>query len=139
MNLWDEVPEAKLFGKSIEDNIQSYKLYPTEEFADLWFGSLATSSLDLQGEAFTPKSLEAFVQRMKEEILWIGAHHDPLIQPYGRVISAKVFYAPKSQMAVPCCLMVRVVKTLLRSKIILVTEPTNLPTDNLALCVEERR
>lgn len=98
MNLWDETPEAKLFGESIANNIQNHKLYPTEEFADLWFGSLATSGVDLQGEAFTPQSLESFAHRIKEETLWIGAHHDPLIQPYGRVISAKVFYAPKSQL-----------------------------------------
>ncbi|HEX3248355.1 MAG TPA: hypothetical protein VHS05_02930 [Pyrinomonadaceae bacterium] len=98
MDLWDEVPEAGLFAKSISDNIQNYKLHPTEEFSDIWVGTLATTAVDLQREAFTRQSLAAFVQQLEQETLWIGAHHDPLIQPYGRVVSAKLFYAPQSEL-----------------------------------------
>ncbi|MGI9105244.1 MAG: hypothetical protein ACR2G4_03255 [Pyrinomonadaceae bacterium] len=78
MDLWNEVPEAKLFGESIINSIQNYKLYSTEEFSDFWFGSFATSGVDLQDEAFTPKSLESFVRQINEETLMDWGSHDPL-------------------------------------------------------------
>ena len=97
MDLWHEAPEAKEFCQSILRDIQSYKFHPDEVFTEVKFAILSTSAIDRQGEAFTPDALEQGARRINEEILWIGVHHDPLIQPYGRVISAKVFYGPTSQ------------------------------------------
>jgi predicted RNase H-like HicB family nuclease len=96
INLWAEEPKAKLFCQSVVDDIRNYKIYPNEEFCDFQFAILSTSAIDLQGEAFTPEALESGARKMNEETLWIGALHDPLIQPFGRVIRAKVFYAPKT-------------------------------------------
>lgn len=98
MDLWNEVPETTLFAKSITQNLDKYKLFPTEDFDDLRFATLATSAVDLQREAFTPNSLKAFVKQIEKRTLWVGALHDPLIQPYGRIVAAKRFYSPKSQL-----------------------------------------
>jgi hypothetical protein len=96
MDLLEEVTEAREFCESVLRDIDSYKLYPEETFSHMHRAILSSSAVDLQGEAFTPDALESGAHLINEEILWIGVHHDPLIQPYGRVISAKVFYSPVS-------------------------------------------
>lgn len=115
MDLLEEVTEAKEFCKSVLRDIHSYKLYADETFSHLHRAILSSSAVDLQGEAFTPDALETGARRINEEILWIGVHHDPLIQPYGRVISAKVFYSPIS-------------KIHFTAAVIGYFDPTNLPT-----------
>ena len=97
MSLLLEEPEAKQFCKITIDKIQDFKLSQEEEFIGLQPSILATSNLDSQGEAFSYQALESGVRHINKEILWIGAHHDPLIQPLGRVVSAQLFYSNKSQ------------------------------------------
>lgn len=95
-NLFDEAPEALEFCQAVEGNISRYKLFDEEQFAELRGCVLSTTGIDLQGERFTIKALEEGVRKINENGLWLSVQHDPLIQPHGRLVSAKLCYAPKS-------------------------------------------
>ena len=96
-NYWNKIPEASKFCDNVIENIQNYKLYPEENFISLTKGILASTRLDSQNEQFTIENLKSFQEKINNDILWFGINHDPLIQPHGRAIAAKIFYAPQSE------------------------------------------
>ena len=96
-NLWDESREASLFVKEVIEKIDDYKLFPEESFQKIIQGIIATSEIDTQGEALTFEDLQHITEQTNKGIKWMGAEHNPLIHTIGRVISVKLFYAPKSQ------------------------------------------
>ncbi len=96
-NLWDESKEASLFSKEVIDNIDKFKLFPEENFKKIIIGIFATSELDTQGDILTSEALQNITDQTNRGVSWMGAEHNPLIQTIGRVIRAKLFFAPKSQ------------------------------------------
>lgn len=94
--LFKEVPEAEKFCNEIIKNIDKYKLYPGECFKQYTIGVISTSSIDLHGDRVTPKALYSMEKQINERGIWQCVEHNPLIQPIGRSIATKVFYAPKS-------------------------------------------
>src|SRR5690349_20031999 len=96
-NLFDEAPEAFQFCRDVEEEIAKYKLFDREEFSELRCCVLTTSGKDMQGDSFRLKALVQGVREINQNGLWLSVQHDPLLQPYGRVLAAKLFYAPKSQ------------------------------------------
>jgi len=100
MNLWDEVPEARQWYESVAASVATFKLFEAEEFAALAQVVLSTSGVDSQGEAFSPQALEKMVNEVSTGTPWVftGADHDPLIQTTGRIVAARLFYAPESKM-----------------------------------------
>ena len=99
-SLIDEVPEAKEFCNSVAASVDQRKLFDGEEFADLKFAVLSTTGVDSQREVVPRRELEKMAAQINCHSLgsWLGADHDPLIQTTGRIIAAKVFYAPRRDM-----------------------------------------
>ena len=99
MELWDEVPEAGQFAAKVVASIGRYKLFEREEFVRFANLILSTSSVDSQGEAVSPRALGAMVREAnaKADWTWMGVDHDPLIHPRARILAARLFYAPGSQ------------------------------------------
>lgn len=95
-SLFDEAPEALEFCRAVEENISRYKLFDEEQFIELRGCVLSTTGIDLQGERFTTRALEEGVRNINENGLWLSVQHNPLIQPHGRFVSAKLCYAPNS-------------------------------------------
>jgi len=95
-NLFDEAPDALQFCQAVQEDIGRYRLFDDEQFYELRCSVLSTSGTDTQGEAFTVKALKEGVRKINEHGLRLSVQHDPLIQPYGRFLSAKLCYAPKS-------------------------------------------
>ena len=96
-NLLDEVTEAGEFIEEITNNIEQYKLFEGEEFAEIGSGVAATSDVDLQGDQIAMQTLASMVDRFSENVVWMQAEHSPLIQPVGRVIAVQLFYSPLSR------------------------------------------
>jgi hypothetical protein len=96
-HFWDEVPEAKEFCEQIIKNSDRYKLFPSEKFHMFTQGIAATSGVDSQGDCFAPEALFSMVDQINNDVIWQRAEHNPLIQPIGRLLAARVFYAPKAQ------------------------------------------
>ena len=44
----------------------------------------------------TPQAIVKMAEQLDDGLIWNQAEHDPLIQPIGRSIAARVYYAPKS-------------------------------------------
>lgn len=97
-SLFDEVPAALQFCRAVEEDIASYRLFDEEQFSELRCGVLSTSGIDTQGDDVNLKALQKWVRKIKENGLWYCVQHNPLIQPYGRVLSAELFYAAQSKL-----------------------------------------
>jgi hypothetical protein len=95
-NLFGEEPEAEAFCRSIIDDPHPYLLFPGESFSVLTAGILATSSTHTDGERYSPAALDATVAAINSGPLWSLAQHDPRIQPIGRFLAARRFYASPS-------------------------------------------
>jgi hypothetical protein len=96
-NLWEESPGSEEFVNSVTKNIDNYKLFPEEHFIKIYRGILSTSEMDSQGEAMTEEALKHTIAQIDAGVMWLGAEHNPKIQTTGRIISAKLFYAARSQ------------------------------------------
>jgi hypothetical protein len=92
-----ESEDSLHFLREVESNIQAYLYFPGEHFSQTAPGVLATSSVDLQGEAFAIDALEESARHVQADGLWINYEHDPSIPPIGRVIAARAFFAPQSK------------------------------------------
>lgn len=95
-NLLSEVPEAATFLNDVIKNAEQYKLYPGEHFASFLGGIIATSEEDLQHDRITVEALASVAEQINSAPLWNLAEHDPLIQPIGRSLAARLFHAPVS-------------------------------------------
>lgn len=98
MDLIDDAPNAKVFVDEVISNINKYRLWPEEQFINLFSCVMATTGQDTQGECFSLEALKSFVRSTHDEPIWIGAHHDPLIQPLGRSIASQIFYSKSREM-----------------------------------------
>jgi hypothetical protein len=96
--LIDEVPDARLFIARACQSWEKYKRFPVEDFIDVRGGVLATSGVDLQNESFAPEGLYQSAEQIRQNSLWLMHEHNPLVPPLGRVLAAKAFYAPESQL-----------------------------------------
>ena len=94
----DEVPEARRFIDSACRGWEKFKRYPLEEFTDVRGAVLATSGVDLQNESFAAEGLYKMAEQIRQDSLWLMHEHNPLVAPLGRVLAAKCFYAPNSQL-----------------------------------------
>lgn len=95
-NLLDEAPEAKDFLEEVVNNIDEYKLFEGENFEHFLTGIIATTGVDSQGDRITLQAITQMAEQLNQEVIWNQAEHNPLIQPIGRSIAARLFYAPKS-------------------------------------------
>lgn len=100
MSLIDEVPEAREWCESVIALIDDFKLSEAEAFASLTTAVLNSTGVDRQREAFTPEALEKSAAEIPQVPwgAWMGWQHDPLVQTTGRIVAARVFYAPQSKM-----------------------------------------
>ena len=96
-DMLDENEDAVRFVTEVAQRADVMKLFPEERFASVIFGVLMTTTVDSHGEQFTIEALEALERKVKENVFLVTAHHDPRIQPVGRVLAAKTFFAPKSK------------------------------------------
>ena len=96
MDLIAESPEAQEFLRSAGSNIERYRLFPQEHFAEIHPGILATSAVDRQNEAIDPNCLEDIAAQINKHSLWLMREHNPLLGVIGRVLAAGRFYSPKS-------------------------------------------
>lgn len=96
-NLWNEVPEAEIFYEDVVKNLNNFLLFEKESFSRINQAILGTSNIDSQNEAFDISSLQGVVSYVKEKPMWLNVEHNPLFPPHGRIIAAKVFYAPESE------------------------------------------
>ena len=96
--LIDEVPDAKRFIDSGCRSWQKFKRYTSEDFLKVQGAVLATSGVDLQNESFAPDGLYDMAEQIRRNSLWLMHEHNPLVAPLGRVLAAKCFYDPKSQL-----------------------------------------
>ncbi len=96
--LFEEVPEAREFCDEIIGHVSDYRLHDRESFSELFSSVLSTSQIDMQGDAFAPNALEQMAAQVSREPVWLGFNHDPLVPPLGRIVAAKVFFAPQSQL-----------------------------------------
>ncbi|MBI2566065.1 MAG: hypothetical protein HYV63_03380 [Candidatus Schekmanbacteria bacterium] len=96
VDVWDDVPEAKEFCESIARNIEQHKAFAHEELEHFTLGILASTAVDAHHEAFSLGALEQAERTINSGELWMNVMHDPLIQPGGRAIGAKVFYSPRT-------------------------------------------
>lgn len=85
--------EALEFLADARKNATSLLLYPEERFVEFDDVCLGGTGTDLQGERHTLADIQRVVERIDEGPFWITVHHNPLIHPLGRVLTAKVFYA----------------------------------------------
>ncbi len=83
--------EAADFCEAIIANIDHYKLTEDESFVELCPSVLMTTLVDAHHHAFARSSLENLVERIGSRPFWVGVEHDPLVNPQGRVIAAKIF------------------------------------------------
>jgi hypothetical protein len=100
MNLWDEVPEARQWYESVAASVEALKWFEAEEFASLAQVVLSTSGVDSQREALSLQALGKMVDQVSSRPPWVcmGADHDPLVQTIGRIVAARLFYAPQSEL-----------------------------------------
>lgn len=56
-----------------------------------------TTTVDTHGDQFAREALESLVTKVTEGMFLVTVQHNPRIQPVGRVLAAKVFFAPESQ------------------------------------------
>ena len=97
MDMLDENEDAVRFVTDVSERADSMIIYPEERFKSVIAGVLMTTTVDSQGDQFGVEALETLVTKVTEEVFLVTAHHDPRIQPVGRVLAAKVFFAPKSE------------------------------------------
>src|SRR5258708_39825257 len=98
MNLIDESPEAQEFFRDVASDIEKHKRFQEERFARVLTGVLATSAVDSQNEVIAPECLEDMAMQITRDSLWMMVEHNPLIGPVGRVLAARRFYAPQSDL-----------------------------------------
>src|SRR5439155_2206617 len=97
MDLIDESVEAQEFFRHVASDIEKHKRFQGERFARILTGVMATSAVDSQNEALTPECLEDMAAKINKDSLWMMVDHNPLIGPVGRVLAARRFYAPQSE------------------------------------------
>jgi hypothetical protein len=95
-SLLKDTPDAAAFVKDVIDNVGRFKLFDGETFTRVDSAILASAGVDSHGQTISLENLESFVSNGKDEIVWGGAEHNPLIQPIGRVLAMKVFTSPVS-------------------------------------------
>jgi len=93
-----ESQDAQSFLQEVLSNIESYLHFEGETFQSTAPAVFATSSVDLQGESFGLEALKEAARHIQQDGLWINYEHDPSIQPIGRAIAARTFYAPESKL-----------------------------------------
>lgn len=96
-SLFEQVPDAVAFCTRVCDSLSNYLLCAEERFVQCRGSVLASTALDRQGERLSPAYLEAIVGQIAARPLWLLVEHDPRIQPVGRVLASKVFYAGPSE------------------------------------------
>jgi len=96
VNLIEECPEVRRWAEDVINSIDSYKLFPDENFASLLVGVMSSTSTDKQGESFEREDLERAVARVAQSAFFVRREHDPLIQPIGRTLAAKLFFEAHS-------------------------------------------
>jgi hypothetical protein len=96
INLIEECPEVMHWAEGVINSIDRYKLFPDENFASLLVGVMSSTSTDKQGESFELEDLERTVARVEQSAFWVRREHDPLIQPIGRTLVAKLFFEANS-------------------------------------------
>jgi len=98
MDLISESPEAQDFLQTVVSEIDRYKRFPDEKFAQIVTGVLASSGVDLQREELALEALTQIAADINERSIWMRVEHNPLNPPVGRVLAARVFYAPASDL-----------------------------------------
>jgi hypothetical protein len=96
LDLMAENSEAEKFVQSVFADLDRFKLFPGEHFVKVVGNVLSATSIDRQGESLPVSDLEALVTAVEERDFWLRREHDSLIHPIGRVIAAKMFHAPQS-------------------------------------------
>ena len=96
MSYIDEVPVAREFTEDIMRDWEPFRLFDQETFAGFVAGVLSATNVDSKGESVDVDSLREAEEQIKAGPLWINDNHNPLKPPVGRVISAKVFHSPVS-------------------------------------------
>lgn len=96
-NLIGESPNAMEFLRMVGNRLDSYRLYPGEQFDRVAPAIMATDMVDRQGDRFTLEALRSLAEQVNESPLWLGNEHNPLFPPQGRVIAAGVFFADESK------------------------------------------
>jgi hypothetical protein len=97
-SLIDESPEAERFLKTACRSWEKFKRFPLEEFIRVRPAVLATSGIDRQNERFATEGLEAMAEQIRRDSMWLMYEHNPLFPPLCRVLAAKCFYAPESDL-----------------------------------------
>ncbi len=97
-SLITQSPEACSFLEDVRKRASDFYLYPEETFTEIEDVCLGGTGTDLQGETHSLEDLRRIVERIEEGPFWITVHHNPLIHPMGRVLTAKVFYAEEKGM-----------------------------------------
>ena len=95
--LVEEVSEAARFCQEVWELAKQRPLFPGEEFEEIVCGILATDQADAHGDVASVEVLQGMVESLRDKLRWAHAHHNPLIQPVGRNLGARLFYSEKSQ------------------------------------------
>jgi hypothetical protein len=95
-NLLNETPDARSFIEHVRKNIDQFRLFEDETFARVDGAIIATTGTDLHGDEIAHEGLKAFVSNAKDELIWGGVEHNPLIQAVGRTLAMKYFRSPVS-------------------------------------------
>jgi hypothetical protein len=70
INLIEECPEVTHWAEGVINSMDSYKLFPDENFASLLVGVMSSTSTDKQGESFELEDLERTVARVEQSAFW---------------------------------------------------------------------
>lgn len=97
MSYFDEVPEARAFTEEVMENAERYRLFEGEKHLHLAAGVLGATNSDSKGESIPTESLQYTEERIEHGPFWVNDNHDPRKPPVGRILAAKVFFAPRSQ------------------------------------------
>lgn len=90
-NLIARCPAAVNFIESVKSRIGDYQLFPGEKFKLVSAAVLSSTNIDKHGDSFELEDLKRTVERVGSSPLWLRREHDPLIQPIGRMIAARLF------------------------------------------------
>ena len=97
MNLLEESQESQAFIQAAFANSGGFKRFPNEHFAKIGAAVVATSQLDRQNERMAPEALFSMAEQIQRKSIWLMIEHNPLIPPAGRILTARCFHAPISQ------------------------------------------
>jgi hypothetical protein len=97
VSYFDEVPEAKAFAEEVMENSEKYVFFEKEKYLHLVAGVLGATNYDSKGESIPVESLQYTEEKIKHGPFWVNDNHDPRKPPVGRILAAKVFYAPSSK------------------------------------------